>query len=194
MKIFKSIDNFPKLSNAVVTVGSFDGVHLGHQHLLARVKQEAAEIGGESVVVTFDPHPRQVLHPESNLLLINDLDNKLSYLKQEKIDCVVVIPFTIEFSKLSPIQFLKTIIADTIGAKVMVMGPRHTFGKDRAANHDNMLAIGKEIGIKMVMIEEFTMDDSIVSSTEIRKYLKNGEMDKAEKLLKKHTKAEENLP
>jgi riboflavin kinase/FMN adenylyltransferase len=185
MQIIRGIDNIPILHNTVVTVGAFDGVHLGHLHILKEVKKQVMQIGGISAVITFDPHPQQVLFTDRKLLLINSIDEKIAFIESAGIDCLIIIPFTLQFSQLSAEQFIKNFIVAKIGAKVMVMGPSHTFGKDRQGNRVNMLELGEQLGVKMVQVEELMIDNQTVSSTAIRHFIQNGEMAKAEAMLGK---------
>ena len=185
MQIIRGIENIPTLHNAVVTVGAFDGVHLGHQRILEEVKAQATQIGGVSVVLTFDPHPQQVLCPTYNLLLLNSIEEKITFIEQAGIDCLLIIPFTLQFAQLSAEQFIRDIVVAKIGAKVMVMGLDHAFGKNRQGNRENMSELGQKLDLKMVQVEELTIDNQVVRSTAIRRFIQNGEKAKAEAMLGK---------
>ncbi|MDR1345306.1 MAG: adenylyltransferase/cytidyltransferase family protein [Bacteroidales bacterium] len=193
MQIIRGIENIPILQNTVVTVGAFDGVHLGHLRILKEVKKQAAQTGGVSVVLTFDPHPQQVLFPDHKLVLINTIDEKIAFMENAGIDCLIIIPFTLQFSQLSAEQFIQNLIVTKIGAKVMVMGPDHAFGKGRQGNRINMLELGKKSGLKMVQVEELIIDNQTVSSTAIRHFIQNGETAKAEIMLGKRMEDKDNI-
>ena len=121
MRVFRGLDNIPKFNNAVATMGSFDGVHCGHRELLRRLMAQAKELNGESIVITFDPHPRYVLGTGDRMQLLSTLDEKLWLLEQAGIDNVIIIPFTKEFSQTSPQEFIEKDIA-RIGIKTLVVG------------------------------------------------------------------------
>jgi len=187
MLIIRGIEDFPILHNAVVTVGAFDGVHVGHLYLLEEVKAQAARINGTSVVITFDPHPQQVLHPDHNFLLLHNIEEKITFIEKAGIDCLLIIPFTLQFAQLSAEQFIRDIVAKT-GAKAMVMGADHTFGKNRQGNRGSMCQLGQKMDIQMIQVEEISIGDQTVSSTAIRNFLQNGEKAKAEMMLGKKLK------
>jgi riboflavin kinase/FMN adenylyltransferase len=185
MQVIRGIENIPILHNAVVTVGAFDGVHLGHLRILEEVKTQASQIGGTSVVLTFDPHPQQVLYPNRNFLLINSIEEKIDFIEKISIDCLLIIPFTLKFAQLSAEQFINDIVVAKTGAKIMVMGPDHAFGKNRQGNRENMNELGQKLGLKMIQIEELVIDDQVVRSTVIRHFIQSGEKAKAEAMLGK---------
>lgn len=130
MKVFKGLNNLPPFRNAVATMGSFDGVHSGHRELLHRVASTAAASDGESIVLTFEPHPRYVLGSGDGLRLLSTLDEKLWLLERSGIDNVIVLPFTVEFSRTSPREFIENDIAG-IGIRRLVVGYNHRFGPTR---------------------------------------------------------------
>ncbi|MFZ6013640.1 MAG: adenylyltransferase/cytidyltransferase family protein, partial [Bacteroidota bacterium] len=130
MKIYHGLDDFTKLDYAVVTSGTFDGVHVGHQKILSRLREVASRYNGETVVITFWPHPRLVLHPEDDSLkLLNTFEEKAALLKDHGIQHLVRIPFTKEFSQLTSEEFIRNILVKTIGTKKLVIGYDHHFGK-----------------------------------------------------------------
>lgn len=183
MKVLNSLDNLPTFRNAVVTVGSFDGVHLGHMRILAQLTAAAKRIGGESVLVTFNPHPQTVLHPERNFFLINTFERNLHLIEENGIDNVVVINFTREFADMPYDIFLKKILIGKIGARIIVMGPNHNFGKGGEGNFENSVEIAQQLGTTIETIPEFILTDSKVRSSQIRKLIAAGEKSKAEELL-----------
>lgn len=182
MRIFRSLENLPKFVNPVVTVGSFDGVHLGHQQILEYVKAGAKRYEGESIVITFNPHPQQVLHPEQDFFLINTLEENIELIAAEEIDNLIIIPFTIGFSQLSFTQFLD-FLTEKIGVKALVMGPNHNVGHNREGNCKTMQGICVKKGIEIILIPEFILSDNKVRSSKIREYIVNKDITKAEALL-----------
>ncbi len=178
MNIYKGLDNLPKFTDAVATMGSFDGVHCGHQELLRRVKQIAHERAVQSIVITFDPHPRYVLGTGEKMRLITTLDEKLWFMERAGIDNVIVIPFTIEFSQKSPKEFLEEISG--VGISCMVVGYNHRFGHKKEGDYNYLEARG---GMELHMVEQQQMASSKVSSTIIRQAVSMGMMEKAVRLL-----------
>lgn len=180
MKIYHGIDDFVRLNYAVVTSGTFDGVHVGHQKILSRLRETAEKNGGETVVITFWPHPRLVLHPEdTSLKLLNTFEEKADLLKAQGIHHLVRIPFTKEFSQLSSEEFITQIIVDTIGTRKLVIGHDHHFGKNREGSFEQLLADGPKYGFEVEEIPRQDIDHVGVSSTKIRKALEEGDIDTA---------------
>lgn len=183
MNIFKNLDSPFQFKNPVVAVGAFDGVHLGHRKILQQVVALAKQNNGESVIVTFDPHPRQLLHPADDFFILNTLEKKLQLLEENLVDNVIVIPFTKEFAEHSYTEFLQQIIIAKIHTKILVMGPNHNFGKNRAGNFANARIVCQKNGIQIEEIPEFVLTEIAVRSSAIRKLLIAGEKEKAEELL-----------
>ena len=179
MRVFRGLDNLPTFNNAVATMGSFDGVHCGHRELLRRVMAQAEELNGESIVITFDPHPRYVLGTGERMQLLSTLDEKLWLLEQAGIDNVIIIPFTKEFSQTSPQEFIEKDIA-RIGIKTLVVGYNHRFGYNKEGDYD---FLEQRSSFNVLMVEQQQMADSKVSSTIIRQALSRGQVEKAAKLL-----------
>lgn len=182
MRIFNNIETLPRLKNPVVTVGSFDGVHLGHQQILTYLKDAAAKYDGESVVITFHPHPQQVLHPNNDFFLINTAEENAKLIEQQGIDNLIIINFTLQFSQLTFDQFLNLLI-EKIGMRALVMGPNHNFGKNREGNSSSMREICKKNSIEIIQIPEFVIEENKVRSSKIREHLINKEFEQAEQLL-----------
>lgn len=186
MKIYHGIDDFSKLNYAVVTSGTFDGVHVGHQKILARVREISQRHQGESVVLTFWPHPRLVLHPEDDSLkLLNTFEEKATLLKDQGINHLIRIPFTKEFSQLTSEQFIRNILVDTIGTKKLVIGYDHHFGKNREGSFEQLKQDGPKYGFEVEEIPQQEVDHVGVSSTKIRKALEEGDIEAATHLLGK---------
>jgi len=184
MKIYHSIDEIPQIKNAVVTQGTFDGVHAAHHVILNRLKRVATEVEGETVVLTFHPHPRLVLQPsDGSLKLLQTIDEKIEALSDAGIDHLIIIPFTKEFSELTSLEFIRDIIIDKIGTKVLVVGYNHRFGKNREGDHDSLSEYSKLFGFQVEEIPQQEVDSVAVSSTKIRNALSNGDLQTANKYL-----------
>lgn len=176
MKVYRDISSFENKKNAVVTTGTFDGVHIGHKRIVARLKEVAHQIQGESVIITFFPHPRLVLFPEDNdLKLINTLEEKIELLEKAGIDHLIIIPFTKEFSRLSSLEFIQQILVDKIGTKKLVIGYDHHFGKNREGTFDHLKHYAPEYGFEVEEIPEQDINDVAVSSTKIRNAILEGD-------------------
>lgn len=180
MKIYHGIDDFLHLQYAVVTSGTFDGVHVGHQKIFARLREIASRNSGETVVLTFWPHPRLVLHPEdSNLKLLNTFEEKAELLKEEGIEHLIRIPFTKEFSQLTSEQFIQNILVSTIGTRKLVIGYDHHFGKNREGSFEQLKLNAPRYGFEVEEIPRQEVDHIAVSSTKIRTALEKGDIETA---------------
>lgn len=184
MKIYKSLGDFPSIHQPAVTIGTFDGVHLGHQKILARIKKTAKDIGGESVLVTFWPHPRMVLKPnEHNIRLLNTFSEKVELLAAFGIDHLLSIPFTEAFSKMSSESFIQDILIDKIKTKKLVIGYDHRFGKGREGSFDHLMAKQETYGFEVEEIPRQDIENVGISSTKIRKALESGDLKTANDFL-----------
>lgn len=183
MKVFNGFDNLPHFTNPVVTVGSYDGVHAGHRKLLGKIGDTARETGGESVVVTFSPHPREVLGGGEPVRLLTTLKEKTILLEQAGIDNLIVAPFTREFSKLSSYDFVKHYLIDKIGVRTLVVGYNHHFGHNKTGDFDYLDRMGDRFGFDIYMVPRHDVDDDKVSSTIIRKLICEGKVAQASKFL-----------
>ncbi len=184
MKIYTDINDFNIPDFAVVTVGTFDGLHCGHQKIINRMKEIAGENGGETVLVTFDPHPRHVLYSDSkNLKFINTLERKYDLLDQFGIDSLIIIPFTRKFANTSSKTFIKEYLVDKIGVKELVIGYDHHFGSNREGHLENLQSLGGKFGFRVEEIKAQYVDETAVSSTKIRKALMEGDIKKANAML-----------
>jgi len=180
MKIYEGLSDFPKLSNAVVTSGTFDGVHLGHQKILHRIREIARSINGETVLITFWPHPRLVLYPEEhNLRLLSTFEEKAKLLRQLGIDHLITIPFTKEFSQLTSKEFIESVLVNTIQTKKLVIGYDHRFGKNREGSFEYLQAHHEEYGFGLEEISRKDVEDIGVSSTKIRHALETSDIETA---------------
>ena len=184
MKVYKHLSEFNPIKNAVVTTGTFDGVHIGHQKIIHRVKEIAHQIAGESVIITFHPHPRLVLFPEDNhLKMLNTLPEKIQLLAASGIDHLIIIPFTKEFSRLSSVDFIQQILVDQIGTKKLVIGYDHHFGKNREGSFEHLKHYGPSYGFEVEEIPKQDVNDIGVSSTKIRTALAQHQIEIANQYL-----------
>ncbi len=186
MKIYHTLDDFSRLPCAVVTSGTFDGVHLGHQKILFRLKEIAKNNSGETVVITLWPHPRLVLRPEDDSLkLLNTFEEKADLLQALGIQHLVRIPFTKEFSQLSSLDFIRNILVEKIGTRKLVIGYDHHFGKNREGSFDQLKLNASQYGFDVEEIPRQDIDHLAVSSSKIRKALDEGDAEIAEHFLGK---------
>lgn len=171
MLVYKGIESLPRWENPVVAVGAFDGVHLGHARILRFLREQAAQVNGTSMVFTFDPHPRTVLHPDSGFFSINSLEENLHLIENHGIDVAVIQPFTEEFSQMDYQRFIREVILDVLHAHTLVMGPNHAFGHKRGGDHDNIKAFCAGLGLQVVDIPEEMWHSSGVHSAVIREHI-----------------------
>jgi riboflavin kinase/FMN adenylyltransferase len=184
MKIYNNIDEFEPVKNAVVTIGTFDGVHLGHRKIIERIKELAKASGGETVILTFFPHPRMILHPEDqSIKLINTINEKAELLEQLGVDHLIITPFSRDFSNQTPEEYIRDILVGKIGTKKIVIGYDHRFGKDRQGGLAELQQLAPVYGFEVIEIPEQDIHDVAVSSTRIRKALLNDEIDLANEFL-----------
>jgi riboflavin kinase / FMN adenylyltransferase len=184
MKIYEGLADFYPVANAVVTSGTFDGVHLGHQKILHRICEIARSINGETVLITFWPHPRLVLYPEEhNLRLLSTFEEKASLLRQFGIDHLITIPFTQEFSQMSSEEFIRKVLIEKIQTKKLVIGYDHRFGKNREGSFEYLQTHSSEFGFELEEISREDVDEIGVSSTKIRKALESGDVQTANQYL-----------
>lgn len=167
----------------MVTTGTFDGVHVGHQTIIKDVVDYANEVGGESVLVTFFPHPRVVLQPESDLQLLTSIDERIQLLKTTGLDHLIIIPFDKEFSRTSSLSFVRDILVNCIGTKKLIIGYDHHFGRNREGSFEHLKEFGPVYGFDVKEIPAQDVDNMKVSSTQIRKALLTGDPKRAKILL-----------
>ena len=184
MKVVRTVGELSRNPNSIVTVGTFDGVHLAHQEILREVVRRAGQRRGRSVVITFDPHPKEVVtSPRGNVLLLTTLEERLSRMDELGIDLVYVIRFTVEFSRLTAREFLEHHVQGSVGVAEVVIGYDHMFGRDRLAGKDELEAMGRELGFAVDAIAPLLVDGDPVSSTRIRKSLGAGDVERASRFL-----------
>lgn len=184
MKIYYSIEDFNPLPFAVVTSGTFDGVHVGHQTILTRLKETALAHGGETVLITFWPHPRTILRPEEPpIRLLTTFEEKAQLLKAQGIHHLLRIPFTQKFSNIRSIDFIQDILVARIGTKKLVIGYDHRFGKNREGSFEQLKRNAPDYGFDVEEIPRQEIDHVAVSSSKIRKALEAGDLTTANHLL-----------
>ena len=177
MKIYEGLADFTPVKNAVVTSGTFDGVHLGHQKILNRIREIARSIQGETVLITFWPHPRLVLYPqEHQLRLLSTFEEKTRLLRQFGIDHLITIPFTKEFSQMTSEEFIRKVLMERLQTKKLVIGYDHRFGKNREGSFEYLKSHSHEFGFELEEISRQDVDEIGVSSTKIRKSLESGDV------------------
>lgn len=186
MKVFYSISEAIHIQNPVLTLGVYDGIHLGHQAIISQLNRIAKEIGGESVLLTFEPHPRITLNKGADSLqLLTLLDEKTELLKNYGLQNLIIHPFTKEFSQLSADDFVKLLV-DDIGIRSMVIGYDHHFGKDRSGDFQELSRLSKIYGFDCVKVDEIKSDGHHVSSTQVRNSLLEGDLEFAKKGLNRN--------
>lgn len=183
VKVYYNLSEFVQPSNPVVTIGTFDGVHLGHQTILKRLVTEANAVQGESVLLTFYPHPRMVLFPERKQLLLSTLEEKIDLLRQQGLDHLIIQPFTREFSMMSYEEFVREILVRQLGVKKLVIGYDHQFGRNREGSFENLRKMAPELGFDVDEISAKLIDDNVISSTKVREALEAGRVEDANALL-----------
>ncbi|HYG50283.1 MAG TPA: bifunctional riboflavin kinase/FAD synthetase [Flavobacteriales bacterium] len=184
MKVFDSLPLSEKLADPVVTIGTFDGVHLGHAKILDRVKKKALAINGQSVVITFNPHPRQVLFPhDDNLKLLTTQDEKIKLLERNGIDVLVIIPFTKEFSRLTALEFIRDILVNQVGVRELIIGYDHHFGRNREGSIESLKEMAQTFDFNVEEIPAQEIDEVTISSTKIRNAIMAGDMETANAFL-----------
>ena len=184
MKVFHSIAEFQKVKGAVVTTGTFDGVHVGHRKIIDRLNEIAKKVNGESVLLTFHPHPRMVLFPDDHgLELITTMEEKIQLLEEAGVQNLIIHPFTKEFSRTTSLDFIRDILVDKLGTSVLVIGYDHHFGRNREGSFEHLRESGPLYGFRVEEISVQDVDDVAVSSTKIRKALQDGDVLTASKYL-----------
>jgi riboflavin kinase/FMN adenylyltransferase len=182
MKIYYGFEEVEKIKNAVVTTGSFDGVHMGHQKILSRLKELANESDGESVVITFYPHPRKVLYPDTagrDLLMINTRKEKIHLLEKAGIQHLIFVEFTHDFANTTSAEFVTEYLVKKLKTKIYVTGQNHHFGKNRDGDIDELQKLGNDLDFKVELIPLQDIQNVDVSSTLIRESIIRGRLSKA---------------
>jgi len=183
MKIHDDISEVTGITQPVVTIGTYDGVHLAHQKIICRLNELAKEVNGESVLITFDPHPRLVLNPDDTIQMINTIEERKTLLDQYGIDHLVLIHFTLAFSELTAMDFVNEILLKGLKPYKLVIGYDHHFGKDREGSIDLLKSMADQLPFEIEEIPRQMIDDATISSTRIREDLLSGEIELANKYL-----------
>jgi riboflavin kinase/FMN adenylyltransferase len=187
MEIIKGIENLKRpLKNPVVTLGNFDGVHLGHQEIFKRVKEEAIKIHGEGVVITFEPHPLKVLAPAKFLPLLTPFRKKMILIEKSGIETVLSIEFSLAFSEISSSEFIESILVEKVKVKKVIIGYNYHFGKGQRGNAHTLEEAGSFFNFEVEVVEPLKVDQTIVSSSKIRNLIQGGEVEVASRLLGRH--------
>ena len=183
LKIYNSINSFSCKRKTVITIGTFDGVHLGHQKVLSKLKTSASEKDAESVLLTFFPHPRMVLQQDLDIKLLNTIDEKKNLISKFGIVSLIIHPFDLDFSRLSAEDFVKEILVDQLNICKIIIGYDHKFGKNRSADINDLIKLGKKYDFDVEQISAKEIDAISISSTKIRKALLNGDIQLANSYL-----------
>jgi riboflavin kinase/FMN adenylyltransferase len=184
MKVYYSTEHIPAFEKAVVTIGTFDGVHTGHLSILEQLKSEAARIGGETVIITFHPHPRKVIHTaQAPIRLINTIDEKIELLRQNGIDHLFIVPFTDTFSQQTPEDYIEKFLIGKFHPHTVIIGYDHRFGKNRQGDYKLLEAYSARLGFTLLEIPAHLISNNTVSSTRIREAVAAGNIGVANTLL-----------
>ncbi len=183
MVTVQSISNYDKEHPTAITIGTFDGVHIGHRKILKRLIKNSKDLGLKSTVLTFFPHPRMVLQKDADLKLLNTIDEKIKILEELGLDYLIIHPFTKEFSRFSATEFVRDILVNSLRTKKIIIGYDHRFGRNRDANINDLIAFGSALDFEVEEIPAQEIDDVSVSSTKIRKALEEGNIVTANKYL-----------
>jgi riboflavin kinase/FMN adenylyltransferase len=172
MKIYRGLDEIPAFENACVTLGTFDGVHLGHRQIIDRLNAKAEATNGQSVLLTFWPHPRMVLYPDDNTLkLLNTIEERIELIAETGIDHLVILPFTFEFSRTPYLQFVRDILVDALQTRELVVGYDHHFGRNREGAFEQLQECAAIFGFQLEQVPALIINDAAISSSKIRNAL-----------------------
>jgi riboflavin kinase / FMN adenylyltransferase len=184
MPVIYGLDKIKEpFENAAITLGNFDGVHLGHQTLFRELMKKAVAVKGDAVVITFDPHPLAVLKPEMAPGIITPLDRKAELILSYGLDYVLIIPFTRQFAKIGAREFVKDILFEKLGMKELIVGYDYAFGRNREGNIDLLKSMGRELGFAVHVLDAIHRGDSLISSTAIRNLLREGNVARVNEML-----------
>jgi len=184
LKIYHSPADFKGCPNPILTTGTFDGVHIGHRKIINRLKEIATRVGGETVMLSFNPHPRMVLFPDDkSLKLLNSFDEKLKLLEDAGIDHLIIYPFSKEFSRMTALEYVRDLLVNQIGIHKIVVGYDHHFGRNREGNFANLVEFGNIYNFEVEEISALELNEVNVSSTKIRTALNDGDIEIANEFL-----------
>jgi riboflavin kinase/FMN adenylyltransferase len=183
MRVFESLDISETFVNPVLTIGNYDGIHLGHRTIIEVVRMKAAELGGTTMLMTFNPHPLQILKPEKGLPSIAPLEEKKALIEETGIDVLFIVPFTPAFSQIGAEDFVKDILVHRLGIKGLVIGYDFTFGKGGGGKPETLARLAQSCGFFLEVVEPVTIDGEKVGSNRIRKLVREGDLDRANAFL-----------
>jgi riboflavin kinase / FMN adenylyltransferase len=184
MHVHQDISRLPRFSNAVITIGTFDGVHHGHKLIIAQLKEEAQKINGESVMISFSPHPRRIIGKQhAEIKLINTISEKIELLEQQGIDHLVIVPFTEEFARQSAREYVDKFLVQTFRPAAIIIGHDHRFGHNREGNFQLLEALKEKYQYHLIEIPAGVLHDVTISSTQVRKSIINSRMEEANNFL-----------
>lgn len=183
MKIFQSIDSFQSTQKTIITIGTFDGVHVGHQKIIEKLLFCAKTLDCESLILTFFPHPRMVLQDESGMLLLNTIKERTALLEKTGLDNLIIHPFDKAFSRLTAEEFVKEVLVEKLNIRKIVIGHDHRFGRNRTANIDDLIEFGEKYDFEVEQISAQEIQEVSVSSTKIRMALEEGNVNLANQYL-----------
>ncbi len=184
MNVYRNLDALPAFTNSVVTIGTFDGVHLGHKKIISRLTALSEDISGESIIITFHPHPRLVINPQdTSLRLLNTVDEKIALLEKSGIHNVVIVPFSRDFSEQPAEDYISKFLVHNFNPRIIVIGYDHKFGKNRTGDYHLLESMKGTLNFELEEITKETLDDIDISSTKIRTSLQSGDVALANELL-----------
>ena len=183
MKVYRHIDEINHDSNTIITIGTFDGIHLGHQEIIKKLFERSRYHKGRSFLITFHPHPRKVVSKSNNIKILSKPDEKISILEKMGLENLFIINFTPEFSQQSPASFINDFLVLKIGLREIVVGHDHKFGKGREGTFETLESLSKSLKFEMSMVDEFKVNNEPVNSTKIRNALSQGDVRKANSFL-----------
>lgn len=183
MNLHQDIEHLPRFNKAVITIGTFDGVHLGHQQIIEQLRSEAKRIGGETVIITFHPHPRKVVQVNKEVKLITTIEERIELLSAAGIGHLVIVPFTHNFSGLEPREYVDSFLKKRFDPAVVIIGYDHKFGKDRKGDYKLLEEYSAKGYFELKEIPQHVINHNTVSSTSIRDYIAHGDITKANELL-----------
>ena len=184
MEVYKSTNEFFSEDPIVLTIGTFDGVHAGHRAVIDVLSQKAEEIGGKTALLTFHPHPRVILHPDNHgLKLLNTMEERMELLERAGLDFLIIEEFNLELSRLTPLEYVKNLLAEGIKPSVVVIGDDHRFGRNREGDFNALEEMGNMFGFEVIALDAEYVKDIRVSSTKIRQAIYQGDMQIASEFL-----------
>ncbi len=183
MKVHYNIENLPAFKKAIITIGTFDGVHKGHQQVIEAMKKESKKNNGETVIITFHPHPRKIVEQNSSLQLINTLEEKITLLHNQEIEHLVVVPFNELFATQTAEEYIENFLIAKFHPEIIIIGYDHHFGKDRQGNFQLLKKQSAKFNYRLIEIPEHVLKEIAISSTKIRNAIKNSEIEIANNLL-----------